>query len=65
MEAQLFRVKEIQGILGIGQTMAYRLIYSGKLRSVRVGRAIRVPRAAIDEYIARLEEAANEGAARE
>jgi excisionase family DNA binding protein len=41
--------------LGIGRTKVYELIRSGALRSVRVGGLRRVPVAALDEFVARLE----------
>ena len=42
-------------VLGIGRTKVYELIRSGALRSVRVGGLRRVPVAALDEFVARLE----------
>ena len=44
-------VKEVAKLLGISRNTAYRLIKSKKLRSVRVGRQIRVPRSALEEYL--------------
>ena len=41
--------------LGIGRTKVYELIRSGELRSVRVGGLRRVPVAALDEFVKRLE----------
>lgn len=40
--------------LGLGRTMVFRLIATGELQSVKIGRARRVPQSAIDSYIARL-----------
>ena len=42
-------------VLGIGRTKVYELIRSGALRSVRVGGLRRIPVAALDEFVARLE----------
>ena len=42
-------------VLGVGRTKVYELIRSGALRSVRVGGLRRVPVAALDEFVARLE----------
>ena len=44
-------VKEVAKLLGISRNTAYRLIKSKKLRSVRVGRQIRVPLSALEEYL--------------
>ena len=37
------RVEDLMPILGIGRNTAYELIRSGQIRSVRIGRQIRVP----------------------
>ncbi len=42
--------------LGVGRTKVYELIRSGALRSVRVGGLRRVPVAALNEFVTRLEE---------
>lgn len=42
-------------VLGIGRTKVYELLGSGVLRSVRVGGLRRIPVAALDEFVARLE----------
>lgn len=44
-------ISEILKILGIGKNTAYDLIRSGAIKSVRVGRQIRVPKAAFLEFI--------------
>ncbi|WP_340559407.1 excisionase family DNA-binding protein [Streptomyces sp. GSL17-111] len=50
----LLTVEEAARRLGIGRTVCYRLIGSGDLESVTVGRLRRVPAEAIPEYVARL-----------
>ena len=47
--------EDVTRVLGIGRTKVYELIRSGALRSVRVGGLRRVPVAALDEFVARLE----------
>ncbi len=42
-------------VLGVGRTKVYELMRSGALRSVRVGGLRRIPVAALDEFVARLE----------
>ena len=51
----LVRPEDAARVLGIGRTKVYELIRSGELRSVRVGGLRRVPVAALDEFVARLE----------
>ena len=50
----LVSVREAAAILGVGRTTAYELIASGELEVVHIGRAARVPVAALDEYVATL-----------
>ena len=45
------RVEELMPILGIGRNTAYELIRSGQIRSVRIGRQIRIPRDALLEFL--------------
>ena len=37
------RVADLMPLLGIGRNTAYELIHSGQIRSVRIGRQIRIP----------------------
>lgn len=48
----LLRVHEAARLLGIGTTLAYELIGQGRLPHIRLGRALRVPRRALEEHIA-------------
>jgi excisionase family DNA binding protein len=50
----LLKVEEAARRLQIGRTLCYRLISSGELESVPVGRLRRVPVEAVHEYAARL-----------
>ena len=45
------RVEELMPILGIGRNTAYKLARSGKLRSIRVGRQVRIPKNALIEFL--------------
>ena len=45
------RVEDLMPILGIGRNTAYKLIRSGQIRSVRIGRQIRIPREALLEFL--------------
>ena len=46
------RVEDLMPILGIGRNTAYELVRSGKIRSIRIGRQLRIPRDAIQDYLA-------------
>lgn len=45
------RVEDLMSILGIGRNTAYELIRSGQIRSIRIGRQIRIPRDALLEFL--------------
>ena len=45
------RVEELMPILDIGRNTAYELIRSGQIRSIRIGRQIRIPRDALLEFL--------------
>lgn len=45
------RVEDLMPILGIGRNTAYDLVRSGQIRSVKVGRQIRVPKDAVMEFL--------------
>jgi excisionase family DNA binding protein len=46
----VLKVKEVAGELRIGINQAYELVRSGQLRSVKIGRAVRVTREALQEF---------------
>ena len=54
----LVRPEDAARALGVGRTKVYELMRSGALRSVRVGDLRRIPVAALDEFVTRLEEEA-------
>ena len=45
------RVEDLIPLLGIGRNTAYELVRSGKLRSIRVGRQVRIPKNALIEFL--------------
>ena len=51
---RLLTIRETAEILGVSRSMVYQLVASDDLETVHIGRAIRVPTAAIDDFIARL-----------
>ncbi len=50
----LLTVEEAAERLQLGRTLVYRLIMSGELESVKVGRLRRVPADCLPEYVAAL-----------
>jgi len=44
-------VAETAGVLQISKAPVYELVRSGKLRSLRIGRKIRIPRRALLEFL--------------
>lgn len=46
------RVEDLMPILGIGRNTAYELVRSGKIRNIRIGRQLRIPKDAIQDYLA-------------
>ena len=46
------RVEDLMPILGIGRNTAYELVRSGKIRSIRIGRQLRIPKDAIQDCLA-------------
>lgn len=55
-DQRLYRISEAARLLSLGRTMLYEQIRAGRLRSVQQGRARLISSAAINDYIALLEE---------
>lgn len=47
----LLTVPQAARLLGIGTTLAYELTGTGKLPHIRLGRALRIPRRALEDWI--------------
>lgn len=47
------RVEDLMPILGIGRNTAYGLVRSGKIRSIRIGRKIRIPKPEVLAFLDR------------
>ena len=53
----LLRIDEAAAALGVGRSFLYSLVQRGEIASVKLGRARRIPVAALDRFVAeRLEE---------
>ena len=44
-------VPELAAVLHIGRNAAYELVNSGKIRSIRIGKNIRIPQSALLDYL--------------
>jgi len=51
-EPILLRAEEVARLLGVGRTKVYELMATGELPAARIGRLVRVPRPALDCWIA-------------
>ena len=51
---RLLRIADAARVLGIGRTTFYKLIQEGDIHVVHIGRAVRVPVAEVDAFVARL-----------
>ena len=46
------KVEDLMPILGIGRNTAYELVRAGQIRSIRIGRQLRIPKEAVQEFLA-------------
>lgn len=47
-------VQQLADVLQIGRNSAYDLVKSGQIRSIRIGRTIRIPQSALFDYLNQL-----------
>lgn len=45
------RVEELIPVLGIGRNTAYDLVQSGQIRSIWIGRQLRIPKDAVLDFL--------------
>lgn len=57
----MLTIEQVSHALNIGRSMAYRLVRSGEVYSLRFGTAIRVPKTALLVAVARKNEVADHG----
>jgi excisionase family DNA binding protein len=50
-EVRFLTVAEVAAIMRVSKMTVYRLVHSGELTSVRVGRSFRVPEQAVHQYL--------------
>lgn len=50
-DVRFLTVAEVASIMRVSKMTVYRLVHSGELPAVRVGRSFRVPEKAVDDYL--------------
>jgi excisionase family DNA binding protein len=50
-EVRFLTVAEVATLMRVSKMTVYRLVHSGELNAVRVGRSFRVPEQAVQEYL--------------
>lgn len=50
-EMSFMTVAEVAALMRVSKMTVYRLVHSGELPAVRVGRSFRVPEQAVDDYL--------------
>ena len=50
-EVRILTVAEVAKVMRLSKMTVYRLVHSGELPAVRVGRSFRVPETAVNEYL--------------
>ena len=50
-EVKFLTVAEVAAVMRVSKMTVYRLVHSGELNAVRVGRSFRVPERAVHEYL--------------
>jgi excisionase family DNA binding protein len=63
-EPELLTVMEAAAVLRIGRELAYRMVRTGEIPSIRLGKQYRVPRAALMKYLERVAMEQTAGVAR-
>ncbi len=53
MNTKLYSIKEVMAILSVSQSTVYRMMYSGQLPRVMLGRSVRIPADAVEEIAQR------------
>ena len=50
-QVKFLTVAEVAGVMRVSKMTVYRLVHSGELTAVRVGRSFRVPEQAVHDYL--------------
>jgi excisionase family DNA binding protein len=55
-EKVLLKIDEAASLLGVARATFYRLIWSGAIRPVHIGRCVRIPRSEVERFARELVE---------
>jgi excisionase family DNA binding protein len=50
-DVRFLTVAEVASIMRVSKMTVYRLVHSGELEAIRVGRSFRVPEQAVNQYL--------------
>lgn len=50
-DVRFLTVAEVAAIMRVSKMTVYRLVHSGELEAIRVGRSFRVPEQAVNDYL--------------
>jgi len=50
-DVRFLTVAEVASIMRVSKMTVYRLVHSGELEAIRVGRSFRVPERAVNQYL--------------
>ena len=50
-EVSFLTVAEVAAIMRVSKMTVYRVVHSGEIEAIRVGRSFRVPKQAVDQYL--------------
>lgn len=59
----LYSPEEAASVLSLGRSTMFELLSSGEIASVKIGRARRIPRVALEAYVERLQAQQSQSAA--
>ena len=48
---EILTVENLMDYLNIGRTTAYKLVQSGKIKTLQIGKVYRISKKSIDEYV--------------
>ena len=50
-QVQFLTIAEVAKVMRVSKMTVYRLVHSGELEAIRVGRSFRVPEQAVNQYL--------------
>lgn len=53
MENEIMRFEEVMEFLNVGKNTLYTLLNNGEINAFKIGRAWKIPRKSVDDYVAK------------